>query len=396
MRIEAGEPSPMPTDPMLAEASVALADGGHWGYVLDTDWRLAYVSDEIRQSFAGSGPLAPVLVDEIYFGSASLQTSTEWRFPPIWRSSFSQFGPNMLADYGGDHAKLRQRIDPSLHDLVDQLHPRHGHIATFSGAATGIGSAPATVVSTLIRLRDESGEQRGTVIISKPAPGMFSIAAMAVQQDLDHLDRMKQVMNADRRSTAILFADLEASSPLSRRLSTAAYFALNRRLVKATDYAILQAGGLVGRHVGDGVVAFFPAVSFSSESAAARACIEAARKIQSGMQDVAERSGLNSSDVVMRFGLHWGSAPYIGGITTGARTEVTALGDEINEAARIEASATGGRTLASKQLIERLTRADATAVDIETEHVTYTQLAELHSATEKARRDAPSIAVCEL
>ena len=114
------------------------------------------------------------------------------------------------------------------------------------------------------------------------------------------------------------------------------------------------------------------------------------------MHTVAERSGLDSSDVVMRFGLHWGSTPYIGGITTGARTEVTALGDEINESARIEASATGGRILASKQLIERLTRADATAVDIDTENVIYTQLAELRSATDKARRDAPSIAVCEL
>ena len=84
MRVEAGEPCPLPTDPVLAEASVALADGGHWGYVLDMDWRLAYISDEIRQSLAGSGPLAPVLVDEIWFGSASLQTSSEWRFPPIW------------------------------------------------------------------------------------------------------------------------------------------------------------------------------------------------------------------------------------------------------------------------------------------------------------------------
>jgi hypothetical protein len=29
-------------------------------------------------------------------------------------------------------------------------------------------------------------------------------------------------------------------------------------------------------------------------------------------------------------------------------------------------------------------------------HMTYTRLADLSSATEKARRDAPSIAVCEV
>ena len=98
----------------------------------------------------------------------------------------------------------------------------------------------------------------------------------------------------------------------------------------------------------------------------------------------------------MRFGLHWGATLYIGRILTAGRSEVTALGDEVNEAARIEACATGGRTLASKSLIERLNRADADALGLDTSHTTYTPLAELATATDKARRDAPSIAVCEV
>jgi class 3 adenylate cyclase len=68
----------------------------------------------------------------------------------------------------------------------------------------------------------------------------------------------------------------------------------------------------------------------------------------------------------------------------------------MNEAARIEASATGGRTLASKSLIERLNRADANALELDSSHTTYTPLAEVSTATDKARRDAPSIAVCEV
>jgi class 3 adenylate cyclase len=75
---------------------------------------------------------------------------------------------------------------------------------------------------------------------------------------------------------------------------------------------------------------------------------------------------------------------------------VTALGDQANEAARIEACATGGRILASKDLIERLDVEDAAAVGLDPERVTYTSLAELPTATEKARRDAPAIAVYEL
>jgi len=71
-----------------------------------------------------------------------------------------------------------------------------------------------------------------------------------------------------------------------------------------------------------------------------------------------------------------------------------ALGNEVNEAARIEACATGGRTLVSKSLMERLNRTDADALGLDTSHTT--PLAELATATDKARRDAASIAVCEI
>lgn len=75
---------------------------------------------------------------------------------------------------------------------------------------------------------------------------------------------------------------------------------------------------------------------------------------------------------------------------------MTALGDEVNEAARIEACASGGRMLASKNLIERLDPNDAAALDINSDRLTYTRLADLSTATEKARYDAPAIAVCEV
>jgi len=91
-----------------------------------------------------------------------------------------------------------------------------------------------------------------------------------------------------------------------------------------------------------------------------------------------------------------GSTAYVGQITTAGRTEVTALGDEVNEAARIEACAAGGRILASKDLIKRLDDADAAALELDPARITYTPLAELPGVTDKARRDAPAIPVCEL
>ncbi len=98
----------------------------------------------------------------------------------------------------------------------------------------------------------------------------------------------------------------------------------------------------------------------------------------------------------MRFGLHWGATLYVGRLMTSGRAEVTALGDEVNEAARIEACATGGRALASKALIERLDPPHALALGLDLEHLSYVALATLPTATDKARRDAPAIAVCEI
>ena len=118
--------------------------------------------------------------------------------------------------------------------------------------------------------------------------------------------------------------------------------------------------------------------------------------MRSAISEVAARSNLAAEEIVLRFGLHWGSTLYVGQIATSGRTEVTALGDEVNETARIEACATGGRALASKALVERLEPEDADSLDLDPDNVTYTPLAELATATEKARRDAPAIAVCEV
>jgi class 3 adenylate cyclase len=114
------------------------------------------------------------------------------------------------------------------------------------------------------------------------------------------------------------------------------------------------------------------------------------------LAEVVERSDIPLSDLSLRFGLHWGATLYVGGIVTAGRSEITAVGDEMNEAARIEACATGGRTLASKSLIERLNRGDAQALGLDTGRAAYTPLAELPTATDKARRDAPAIAVCDI
>jgi class 3 adenylate cyclase len=65
----------------------------------------------------------------------------------------------------------------------------------------------------------------------------------------------------------------------------------------------------------------------------------------------------------------------------------------MNEGARIEAAATDGAILASKDLIERLDDTDAQAMRIDLDAIAYTTLGELAGASDKAIRDAGTIPV---
>lgn len=391
-----GETYPLPEHPLLAEAAAALRDAGHWGMVVDQDWRLVFVTDDLRVTFGAGLELAEFAIGCPIFGPETLTAMESWRLgantADLQGLLVRGFGPMMLADLNGDREALRAVVAPEWHEIVDTIEASDAVMAAIRASGASVGEV-VDVPMIAMKIRGADGSPAGAVLISKPAPGMAAIASLTSEADAGHVAQMQTVAAAGRRPAAILFADLEGSTPLSRRLSTAAYFALGRRLVRAADRCVIDAGGLVGRHVGDGVVAFFLAESLGSESAAARACVEAARALQVAVRDVAARSNLTADDVVVRFGLHWGSTLYVGNILTAGRSEVTALGDEVNETARIEACASGGRTLASKELLERLDAADAAALGVDPARLTYTVLADLSTATEKARRDAPAIAV---
>ena len=393
------EAFPLPQDPTLSAYASTLNELGHWAVVLDSRWRIVFATDEERRG--AERDIWISLLGEHWYSSSHVSYKATFAFGGTWlehvRESFRRFGPFVLFDTPGGREELRRVVDPALHDLIDEIEPVeappvwHGREPVFKHAGLG-----ATSSVMWLRVRGDDGAFAGTAVLAKPRPGMSQLATAAAIADLGHLERMALVQQPGRRPAAVLMADLEASTPLARRLSTAQFFAFGRRLVRAADQCIIDHGGIVGRHAGDGVVAFFLAEGAGSESAAARACIETARALRTALATVVARSMLSDTDVSFRFGLHWAATIYIGRITTAGRTEVTGLGDEVNETARIEPCATGGRTLASKALIERLDSGDAQAVGIDTHHVTYIALADLASATDKARRDAPSIAVCQI
>ena len=396
-------PAALPDDPVLAAVATTLNETGFWAHVLDANWRYVFETDEQRSTFVdiSGGSVPPLPIGSHFFSAEVRKYFAATVGGPLYdvenyRAFFLDAGRFVLGSARGGRDELRDAVDPAVVDLVDELSPQElpaMRVQRHEWISAGIES---TTFVVFVRIDDGHGCFAGVCVLSKPAVGMSDLARSVALADPSHLQRMRAVDVPGRRPAAILMADLEASTPLAQQLPTAQYFAFGRRLVRTFDQCVIDAGGIVSRHAGDGVVGFFLAEVAGSESAAARGCITAARTLRDSLPAIAARSEIHASNLSLRFGLHWGATLYVGRILTGGRSEVAALGEEANEAARIEACATGGRTLASKALLERLNRADAAVLAIDTDHITYTALAELVTATEKARRDAPSIAVCEV
>jgi class 3 adenylate cyclase len=396
------EALPLPDEPTLAAWAAALNEAGYWAYLFDASWRMAFVTEDLLLGIGATSQVVANVPLGSHFFSAE---GTRFRSAisgggmgplDLRRGNLPRMARYVLATTADGHDGLRRVVDPDVADLVDELQAEEPpQVWTWDGNFRYAGTQVASW-STWITLTDSDGNRVGYCWLLKPAVGMSQLAGAAALADPSHVERMRVVESPDRHPAAILMADLEASSPVARRVSTAQYFAFVRRLVRAADDRIIDEGGIVGRHAGDGWVAFFLAETIGSESAAAKSCIVTARNLRGVLANVAQRSELAAPELSLRFGLHWGATLYMGRIATRGRSEVNALGDEMNETARIEACASSGRALASKSLIERLNQADADTVGLDPRHLTYTPLAELATATEKARRDAPSIAVCEV
>ena len=177
---------------------------------------------------------------------------------------------------------------------------------------------------------------------------------------------------------------------LSRRLSSRAYFELVRSLTDLIDSEVIRHGGIVGKHAGDGASALFLVEQLgNSEADTAAAAISSARSIRDG----GSRLGPPDVDVKVNVGVHWGATLMVGQVATGGRLEVTALGDEMNEAARIESAAKGGTALASKQVVERLGPQNSAALGLEPDNMKYVTLENLEGSSDKAKRDAGPISV---
>ena len=145
-----------------------------------------------------------------------------------------------------------------------------------------------------------------------------------------------------------LFADIRGSTAIAERTSPAAYHAMLDRFYTATGRAVDDAGGLVDKYLGDGVVALF-VPAFSNGREPAIGAIEAGRAIVEGTRS---HDGAEAS-LPVGVGIHSGPA-YVGVMgTEGGALDFTGVGDAVNIAARLSSVAAAGELIVSAATAER-------------------------------------------
>lgn len=150
---------------------------------------------------------------------------------------------------------------------------------------------------------------------------------------------------AERRLLTVLFADVEGFVAATAGLDPEAVADLMNRYFARAAEAITRFGGTVDKYMGDAVMALFGAPT-AHEDDAERA-IHAALAIQRLLEDVREADlGGRRVTLASRIGIATGEVLY-GPVGTTDQPAMTALGEAVNLAARLESVAPSGGVLVS-------------------------------------------------
>src|SRR5918999_690511 len=289
--------------------------------LVNPDWRPVGVSPQLR-ALPGAGS-----DEELGLGRHILET----RALPAWRQFVSdeearavarELIPYMADGTPGGLAALWEMADSVLGSVLSEIKPKP--LPPLYVATVGFRQGdlpPVSVHCVVVRLSGEEGDVAGILLLyvsRLPA----SLLALVARGNEAMFARMAELIEPSPHPAAILFAYLESSATLSRRLASAAYFRLLREMTTAIDAAVATECGITGKHAGDGVTAFFLSDQLGSDSAAAMAALRTARKLPRVAADAAEALAaegveLDSGECRLNLAVHWSGGAYIGQIVTG-------------------------------------------------------------------------------
>jgi adenylate cyclase len=140
---------------------------------------------------------------------------------------------------------------------------------------------------------------------------------------------------------SMLFADVRGSTALSEKMSATEFSQLINRFYTRSTNVITEEDGLVEKLAGDAVAAFWGA-GFAGPDYVRRTL-----KVAQNLSRVMARQ-----EIPVGIGVHSGVAFFGAMGTADGLTDITAIGEEVNAAARIASRAAAGEILVSEQALK--------------------------------------------
>ena len=141
---------------------------------------------------------------------------------------------------------------------------------------------------------------------------------------------------------SMLFADIRGSTALSEKMSPTEFSQLINRFYASSTKIIIEEDGLVEKLAGDSVAAFWGA-GFAGPDYVRRT-VKVAQELNRQME---------RQHIPVGIGVHSGVA-YFGALgTADGLTDITAIGDEVNVAARLASKAGAGEIILSEQALKK-------------------------------------------
>jgi len=152
----------------------------------------------------------------------------------------------------------------------------------------------------------------------------------------------KKFLGGAEVEMSMLFADVRGSTALSEQMSSIEFSKLINRFYVGSTKAIADADGLVEKLAGDAVAAFWGA-GFAGKDYVAKT-ISAAQNISRLMQ---------RQNIPVGIGVHAGRAFFGAMGSSEGLVDISAIGEEVNTAARLASKAAAGEIIVSETALER-------------------------------------------